>query len=250
MAGLPFQITRSVNCPIGDVVDAWHLRLDQPADIIEHLLNLLDRSERDSAERLRRSEDRARYIVSHAGMRCILGRYLARDPQEVRIVRDRRGKPSLKSDPYDPPLAFNLSHSGDHALLAVGARDGIGVDIEEIKPLEDLPGIAAMVLSPPELAALEQRDEDARQELFFQMWTRKEAVAKAAGEGLAIELRGVRIDPADPEESPRFQATLAGAAEPAYHGLSFCPVPGCRGALAMLGGEPGINWLDWPAAAP
>lgn len=85
------------------------------------------------------------------------------------------GKPFLPDGP-----AFNLSHSGQWCVLAVGAGE-IGVDIEQLD--ERNLGIAPMVCTPDELAWM-RRDPLER---FHTLWTWKESVMKATGLGVALE---------------------------------------------------------------
>jgi 4'-phosphopantetheinyl transferase len=78
-------------------------------------------------------------------------------------------------------LEFNLCHSGELALLAVGLGLQLGVDVEMVR--SDLGGqeIAERYFSAPEVEKLLALAPENRVEAFFQCWTRKEAYIKARG---------------------------------------------------------------------
>jgi phosphopantetheinyl transferase len=95
----------------------------------------------------------------------VLAGYLGTDPAAVELRRGANGKPFLAGlwpgeEPASgsmPRLHFNLSHSGDLALIAVAERE-VGVDVERIRPL--------------------------RSTAFYEGWARHEATVKCLGTGL------------------------------------------------------------------
>lgn len=90
------------------------------------------------------------------------------------------GKPYLT----DYPFHFNLSHSGQYVFLGVSGQE-IGVDIQKIQQTDEL-RLAKRFFSGEEYKALEDcKDPENRRQMFFRMWTRKEAYGKLTGQGLA-----------------------------------------------------------------
>lgn len=168
--------TFDLDAPLADAAPGW-----------------LSASEYARAERLALPLLRRRFIAGRAGMRQLLARHCARQPAQLEIVDDSNGKPQLA----DRALAFNLSHSGRHALLAVGpAQLAIGVDIEELARLGDLAGLARLCLTMPEHGEFMRLPDDAtRREAFLRTWVRKEACLKAIGQGLRIEPDEFAIQP-------------------------------------------------------
>jgi 4'-phosphopantetheinyl transferase len=117
-----------------------------------------------------------------AALRRLLGSYLGEEPDALSFVRRPGGKPALAASPR---LRFNLSHSGSLALVALAADREVGIDVERLDPTRASAVIVDTVFSPREAAILRPLHGSARTRLFFSCWTRKEACAKATGEGVA-----------------------------------------------------------------
>jgi 4'-phosphopantetheinyl transferase len=111
----------------------------------------------------------------------ILAGYLGEPPV---IVTDARGKPHVAGD----RIAFNLSHSEAMAIVAVSSVGPLGVDLEYRGRARDTAALARRYFTPAE-AALVAADPD----VFYRIWTRKEAWVKAQGSGLAIPLDTVDV---------------------------------------------------------
>lgn len=79
---------------------------------------------------------------------------------------------------------FNLSHSHDRVCIAVSAYSPVGVDVERVRSQMEVDKLADLVMSVSEKTAWSQLQKEERQIAFFRLWTRKEAVVKATGEGL------------------------------------------------------------------
>ena len=81
------------------------------------------------------------------------------------------GKPYWKNNKgyYD----FNISHSGNLIVIAASATLKVGVDAEQIRLLKRLS--FKKIMSADELADIEQTPAS-----FFDLWSKKEAVVKAA----------------------------------------------------------------------
>ncbi|WP_246663395.1 4'-phosphopantetheinyl transferase superfamily protein [Rhizobium sp. WL3] len=166
-------------------VDIWNWSLDQSlADVVD-AHTLLSGDEQGRAQRFLKDVDRRRYIVGRTGLRRILATYLGIEPRAVRFGYNNWGKPEL--DLADRSrLHFNLSHSAGEAMLAVSAHTEVGIDIEEIRPLEE--DIASHFFSGSECAALAALSGGERLVAFYRCWTRKEAFVKAHGAGLSVPL--------------------------------------------------------------
>jgi 4'-phosphopantetheinyl transferase len=177
--------------PPPGVAWCWRIVVDPGDTALEGRLGgLLDAGERQSAGRFLHHADRALYIAAHAGVRLLLGTMLGRAPATLRLRRKPAGKPHLADA---DGLEFSLSHSGSVVLIAIAGDISIGVDVERLRPLPDLAALAARVLHPAEqreLAALSAAEMPAA---FLRCWTRKEAVAKALGLGLALPFKACLV---------------------------------------------------------
>ena len=123
-------------------------------------------------------------------VQLVAARHLGVDPADIEIDRADRGKPRLGGAPS--PFAFNLSDADDHVAAAFGLGLEIGVDIERADRRTVEPErFARRVLSVAEQAAIEGLEGDALDRALIRMWTRKEAVLKAAGHGLRRELADI-----------------------------------------------------------
>jgi 4'-phosphopantetheinyl transferase len=178
------------------MVDVWVIALDVVSgedaargDLTAHEL--------DRARRLRFEVDRRRFVAGRSALRQILGRCLGVSPVDVSLVVAPGGKPYLDTARHRERVWFNLSHSGDLALLAVSADGEVGVDVERVRPLPDLEAVAARWFSPREQAALAALPPEGRVRAFFSCWTLKEAYLKACGDGLSRRLAAFDVTVGD-----------------------------------------------------
>lgn len=172
-----------------DEVHLWTIHFDANDPAFEARAGATTPDERKRAARFRRPEDRDRYLDAHGALRMILADLLGTPPNEIRLSADERGKPFVADRRTRDNLDFNLSHSGDYALVAVARGRPVGVDVEQLRTLPDLEGVADRVCSPSERAALSALAGDTRVSAFFALWTRKESLAKATGEGIQAIVR-------------------------------------------------------------
>ena len=169
----------------------------------EHLA-LLDQPEIGRHDRLRRPEDRDRFVVGAALARLVLARRLGVAPASVPLDRTCRscgephGKPRVMTD---NGLELSVSHSGDRVAVAVTSDHPIGVDVERIDADVNLAGLIDQVLARSEAHDLAADGSEHQRAGFFRYWSRKEAVVKATGEGLRVPLRDLTVSaPTEPPE--------------------------------------------------
>ena len=170
----------------GDEVHAWAFSLDGDADTLARCAALLSADESARAARFVFPQLRDRFTVAHAVMRSLLARYAGLDPSAIAFVESREGKPALAGV---RGVSFNLSHSHDRALLAVGDGRDVGADVEQARAEVDILGISGAYFHRSELEAIRSgASPDAQRERFFRYWVAKEAVLKAEGCGLGFPL--------------------------------------------------------------
>ena len=171
-------------------VYVWEGRLDVPARAVTAARALLSRDERARADRFVYDRHRRRYTVAQAHLRLVLAGLTGTSPAGINFHFGRHGKPSLPGGP-----SFNQSHSEERIMIAVATEGRVGVDIEEIRMVKHMLGIAARNFARDESARLHTAPAHERQEIFFRLWTRKEAFLKALGVGLTHSLRSFSVDP-------------------------------------------------------
>ncbi|MCF2969649.1 4'-phosphopantetheinyl transferase superfamily protein [Synechococcus sp. Nb3U1] len=164
------------------VAQVW-LRGVPPLEELLPQVGILSPEEQSRAERLQLEADRHRFLASRLFLRMLLSQYSGFPPESIRIEHSPRGKPYWRDPPQ--PIQFNLSHSHKQILVALVLRHRIGVDLEWIRPVPRWQAIAQRYFSVAEQAHLAHCPDGERDRLFFQIWTRTEALLKATGVGLA-----------------------------------------------------------------
>lgn len=138
-------------------------------------------------------------LAGDYAVKTVVSRLLKRPYEEVAICRE--GKPYLT----ECNLQFNLSHSGEYLLLAVGEVP-LGVDIENITKIR--PKVTKKYFSDSEQDQVAKEGENA----FFEIWTKKESYVKYTGEGI----KGLGTSTVFPQTVGFYSKTFMG------HQLSVC----------------------------
>lgn len=175
-----------------DVVHVWRVS----ADVAPEVEALLDDGERDRAARFKFDATRRLFMAAHGALRLLLGRYLDVDPRTLRFETEPDGKPFV-----DAPIEFNLSHSDELAVVAIGLPGRpVGVDVERRRRLTSREGIARRIMTPDELVRYRRAGEEERDDFLLWVWARKEALVKASGRGVREPLTELPCEPG--EDSP------------------------------------------------
>ena len=160
-----------------------HVPLDKKQQ--ERWSSELSVQKRGAVERLVNSNDR---IMSLLGSQLI--KLCARDEavddfRLADVVYPEAGKPYWQSK-QGSVIDFNISHSNSCVMVAVSRTVKVGVDIEKIRQLKNLN--FKMVMLPDELKLIRETPA-----LFFELWSRKEAVVKAANTSGISRMRDVAL---------------------------------------------------------
>lgn len=170
-------------------VHVWRVQLDNEL-FVAPLLSLLSSDELSKMQGYRHERDRNRFVLARGVLRVLLARYLGVAASNIKMAYGPNGKPRLANGVADMPLSFNVSHSGNLALMAFTAEGEMGVDLEQVKPGVDIDGAASLFLAKEEMAELQQKPLADRPECFYRYWVCKEAYLKARGTGITIPPRG------------------------------------------------------------
>lgn len=166
----------------------WHASLDGASKNLIRLEPMLSVDERERAARLRRPQDRNRFVVSRGFLREVLSAYTHIDPAVIQFAYGPQGKPRMQPGSAAAPVQFNLSHCDSIALLAITADRPVGVDIERVRADPEDSMIARQFFSPAECQEYFSVGDADKPRAFARLWTRKEACLKALGEGLSKPL--------------------------------------------------------------
>ena len=204
----PEQQKRQGNAGLNVNIDLWVWDLDARQDVD---LSVLCNEEKQRAGKFVQPLHQSRYAVGRATLRHILARYTGIAAARLAFDYGPNGKPSLPGEVF-----FNLSHSENTAALAVTRGRDLGLDIQHYRPVEtDLAERFFSLSERKELAAI---GAESFADGFFRCWTRKEAVLKAHGEGLSVDLDS-------------FDVTLTPDAPPKL--LRYAPDPTCEENMTM-----------------
>lgn len=153
----------------------------------------LDGQERARCRRLRSSAAQRRFALCRAALRAVLCRRIGCSNESLAFKIAEYGKPFAVVDDLPAQISFNVSHSGDHGLIAVTHKRCVGVDVEEWMPRRNLENLIEGVFSLRERAELAPLAGRQQLQMFFRFWTIKEALLKAHGTGLFMRAAELEI---------------------------------------------------------
>jgi len=219
-------------------VHVWYVDLAVETETQRRLTAGLSEDERARAARFVFARDCRRFVVARSALRALLAEYLDVPAAALRFAYGPHGKPALDGD--QAALGFNLSHSGEVAVVAMGWERALGIDVEQWRPLPDL--------GAEERAVLDALPASEQPAAFFRCWTRKEAFIKATGEGLAHPLDAftVSLAPGEPARFLDIDGDPAALARWTLHELRS--PAGYSGALVVEGPARAVSGHWWSAA--
>jgi 4'-phosphopantetheinyl transferase len=179
--------------------------------------------EQRRATRYHRAEDYYRFVLGRAALRLVLGAYTGLPPAGLHFDLGATKKPYLREA---PALHYNVSHAGDCVLLAV-ASAAVGIDVERLAPDFAYQEVLDYSFSLAEKTFIER--SPVPYQAFYQLWTRKEALVKATGQGIDAEFSQLpALDGqhylAGPGPVPEWAVSSFEAAA-GYVAAVACPVP-------------------------
>ncbi|PNH79352.1 4'-phosphopantetheinyl transferase superfamily protein [Arthrobacter sp. AFG20] len=161
----------------------------------------LDDGERQRAASFGSGIQRDRFLAGRIALRRHAAETAGMGAAELRAnyvcrecTRDDRvhGMPRYQAAPSGPAVLASLSRAGDWCLLAATTDErvlGVGVDLESCTAA-GFDGFGLVALTEREREHLQRVEPALRPRVQTLLWTRKEAVLKALGRGLAV------VDPA------------------------------------------------------
>jgi 4'-phosphopantetheinyl transferase len=210
-------------------VQIWAVWLSGSDASLAYYRSMLSPEELQRAERFRFAHLRHSFTRSRGSLRLLLSHYLGHPPNEIQLISRPKGKPILGDSSL---IDFNASHSGQMAIYAFTVGCELGIDVEQLRKLDDAESIAARFFSTAEASELLSLTQEQRGPAFFRCWTRKEAYIKAVGDGLAIPLNRFQVTllPGIPARFVQLASDMGTAADWTLDHLELAP--GYLGALA------------------
>ncbi|NIR30502.1 MAG: 4'-phosphopantetheinyl transferase superfamily protein [Gammaproteobacteria bacterium] len=224
----------------GRAVHVYRVHLDRGES--DRLLARLSAEEQARAAGLRLSAQRRRYIVARAMLRELAAFYVRRDPRTLVFTHGEHGKPLLEPG---SDIEFNLSHSGELALLVFTRVGPVGVDVERRHRAGlHYEAIARRFFSERERGQLFSLPEREREEAFFRCWVIKEAFLKAEGSGLHTPLNEFDVGFL-PGEPPHIRRLPCGAeADARWRVEMLHPHPAYVAAVALRGDASDLSYYE------
>ena len=146
---------------------------------------VLSDAEKTRASKMHFTEHQHRTAAARFVLRSLLSKYLDVSAADIELQQTDKGKLFLANS----ELKFNLAHSHEYAIYAFALNCDVGVDIEQQRDNIEFDGIAKRVMSSQEYNYWSALAAEEKNELFFQIWTRKEALIKCTGDGLSGPLK-------------------------------------------------------------
>lgn len=168
-----------------NAIDVWRCPLDLEAARLDELGQCLSAQERQRAKQFRFADKRHQFVITRARLKQCLALATGALASEIEFELGASGKPFLAGKPRSSGLQFNVSHTEGLALIAITRGQLVGIDIESLDRSIQHTRLAENYFSRKEQQAIAALPVEQVSRSFFACWTRKEAVLKAMGTGIA-----------------------------------------------------------------
>ena len=220
----------------------WYLAFADNTAWLPNYWQVLSLEEKSKAHSFRFEKDAQQYIQTRAVLRHLLGQYLSEAPSAISFLQNEYGKPYVASK---PAFYFNVSHTDRMALLGFTRVAALGVDVENTERAVEAELVARHFFAPAEVERLQSVPIEDLSAAFYRCWTRKEAIIKALGTGLAFPLKEFEVEFAA-ERPARLLRTHWDEAEAKRWWMQALHFPGnYAGAVAMRSAAPTCCYWKW-----
>ena len=194
---MPAPILNRWWSPYADIdnIEIQHVDLIPNAGFEDRALSWLNAEEMQRWDRFLFPGPKRRFALCRAALRHELCERLGCSNKQLRFEESEHGKPSAVVQGRVAPTSFNVSHSGDHGLLAFAPKGRIGVDVEERVYNRHIDLLCETVLGPNERVEIARLDGYPKIAMFFRLWTVKEALIKALGVGISLDTSTFEVPP-------------------------------------------------------
>ena len=216
-------------------VHVWFVLEEEFGGRLPHWGHMLDTQESERAARCRDTASKDRFVIARGLLRVLLARYAGVEPNRIGLACLKEGKPFVESPAHAKNVCFNLSHSGGALLYAFAWGRDVGVDIQQVRDASNALAIARRFFTDEEVAALSALPSDRLREAFFACWTRKEAYAKARGDGVLSSFNPLAMGIGPLDVSTVVLDDSSGQDARRWTIMDLAPYPGYAAAVAVEG---------------
>jgi 4'-phosphopantetheinyl transferase len=195
--------------PSDGQIDVWMVNTQAISE--EDLLScktVLNDSERSRLIKFRIEEARLQFLIARCLVRTVLSCYAPKRPVDWAFVKNQYGRPRLADGQVKKPLHFNLSHTSGMVVCAVSSSEKIGIDVERVDREMDYVSLAHQVFADGEITKLISCNSMEKREVFFSLWTLKEAYIKARGRGFSLPTKAFWFELGDGRQKISFSPEL------------------------------------------
>ena len=222
-------------------ISVWFINFDVSEDKITFLNSFLSEDEILKASKFRFKKDKNCSIITRGTLRLLSSKYLNIKPEDIPFKNGEFGKPyyDLKTK-----LKFNVSHSGNMAVIGFVLNDDIGVDIEEMKTDFEVFDIASNYFSNSEIDSLKSSPLENHINGFYRCWTKKESFIKAKAKGLSFPLDSFSVSIDSDEKTELLETKWDKNEKELWNLFSFTPQENYIGAVSVKGNIQNIKYYN------
>jgi len=158
----------------------------------DHMLKVLSEDEKQRASRFRFDQLRDRFISGRFFLRKVLEGLVGVQADLIRFELGNNGKPAIDRSQC-PDAHFSFSRSEQFSACCFSDQRRVGIDLELLNKARELDQIAGQVFSKIELEHWRSIPTAQQSAVFYQAWTRKEAVSKVDGRGITHGMAGIKV---------------------------------------------------------
>ena len=154
----------------------------------DDFVEILSNDEINRVYEMRSAKKRRQFIITRGITKKILATSLGRKTSQIKFLYNQHGKPFINDKYNDYTIGFNTSHSELYGLIAITLNSEVGIDIQKIKPLQNIMALSRRFFSDNERDELMKLAENKQRDAFYLGWVRKESFIKAIGTGVSYGL--------------------------------------------------------------
>lgn len=214
---------------IPNQIHIWFINLNDFKDKIQYLKPFLSNDEILKASKFKFKKDKDCSIITRSVLRLLSNKYLNLKAKNITFKYGKFGKPNYK---FKTDLKFNVSHSGNMAVVAFVLNNDIGVDIVD------------HYFSESEIQTLNKFSIQDQVKGFYRCWTRKESFIKAKAKGLSFPLDSFSVSIDSDEKTELLETKWDKTEKDLWSLFSFSPQEGHIGALSVKGNIQDIKYFN------